>query len=496
HDVAMRQHRALGWPCRAGSIDQQRQLIGLGAADLLRPQAGIGLVVGAAERQERVERQHLRVAEGRQAFDVEDNYLPDVRAALAHLKVLVELLVVVDEQETRAAVVEDILDLVGHIVVIDAVRDAASTHDSHIGVEPCRLGLGKDGDDLARLQPEADEAEPRRFGGLAVIAPRRGAPDAQALLAKRRLAAARAHLMIEQLRDGVASLDLDAVPRDCSHVAIHAAASLLAARLLVWPIVGHLPAARLAPCLALLPAALPTSAVLLDPQIELPNVVLGHEARAGVSHDDAADLQHVAVVTDLQRHVGILLHQNDGDAALAVYAHDNVEDFLHKPGRQTERRFVHQHQARSRHQCPADRQHLLFATRERACTLFSPLSQHREIVEHGRQVLGDAVGIAARKCAHAQILAHAQERKDLAPLRHVADAQAHDLVWVHALDLATLEDDAALLWVHDAADRFQHSGLASAVGTEDCDNAALRHIEGHATDGHDRAITGLDVTDF
>jgi hypothetical protein len=64
------------------------------------------------------------------------------------------------------------------------------------------------------------------------------------------------------------------------------------------------------------------------------------------------------------------------------------------------------------------------------------------------------------------------------------------------LDLATLEEDAALLWVHDAADRFQDSSLASAISAKDCDNAALRHVEGYATDGHDRAVTGLDVTDF
>ena len=57
------------------------------------------------------------------------------------------------------------------------------------------------------------------------------------------LASARAHLMLEQLGDGIASLDLDAVARDGSHVTIHAAASLLAAHALLFgAIVGSLPA--------------------------------------------------------------------------------------------------------------------------------------------------------------------------------------------------------------------------------------------------------------
>ena len=61
-----------------------------------------------------------------------------------------------------------------------------------------------------------------------------------------------------------------------------------------------------------------------------------------------------------------------------------------------------------------------------------------------------------------------------------------DLVRVHAPDFAAFEYDAALLRVHDAGNGFQHGGLASAVGAEDRDDAALRHVKGHAADGHDQ----------
>ena len=42
---------------------------------------------------------------------------------------------------------------------------------------------------------------------------------------------------------------------------------------------------------------------------------------AGVFHHDAAVLEHVAVVGDVERHVGVLLDQQDRGAALAVDAH-------------------------------------------------------------------------------------------------------------------------------------------------------------------------------
>src|SRR5262249_9382159 len=95
-------------------------------------------------------------------------------------------------------------------------------------------------------------------------------------------------------------------------------------------IVDHVAARRLAVCFALLPAPLPTRALLLSAEIELPNVVLHHQAHAGICHHNAADLQHVAVVSNLQRHVGVLLHQQDGNAALAVDSHDDVKDLLYQ----------------------------------------------------------------------------------------------------------------------------------------------------------------------
>src|SRR5688572_24993007 len=90
------------------------------------------------------------------------------------------------------------------------------------------------------------------------------------------------------------------------------------------------------PILLLLPPALAAHAGFLHAQVELLDVVLLAQAGAGVFHHDAAVLQHVAVVGGVERHVGVLLHQQDGGAALAVDAHHDLEDLLGQLGAQAQ----------------------------------------------------------------------------------------------------------------------------------------------------------------
>src|SRR5262249_32953213 len=93
-NVAVGEHCPLWRPRRAGRIDKQCQIIGPGAPNQLCPKARIGGGVVAAKRQQSFERQHLRVAESRQPLDVKHDDFVYMRAAPAHLKVLVELLIV------------------------------------------------------------------------------------------------------------------------------------------------------------------------------------------------------------------------------------------------------------------------------------------------------------------------------------------------------------------------------------------------------------------
>src|SRR5262245_60523003 len=96
----------------------------------------------------------------------------------------------------------------------------------------------------------------------------------------------------------------------------------------------------LAPRFLLLPAPLAPRARFLGAEVELLDVMLLHQPLAGFVHDEAADLQNIAVMCRFQRHFRVLLDQQDGRALLLVDALDDGEDLLHQDRRQAERRLV------------------------------------------------------------------------------------------------------------------------------------------------------------
>src|SRR5436309_10474872 len=115
------------------------------------------------------------------------------------------------------------------------------------------------------------------------------------------------------------------------------------------------------PSFALLPTPLAAHTGAVDAEVELAHVVLLAQPRAGVFQHDAAVLQHVAVVGHVQCHLRVLLDDEQARAALAVDAHDDLEDFLRQARAQAQAGFIQQHQLRRRHQRARDREHLLLA---------------------------------------------------------------------------------------------------------------------------------------
>src|SRR5713101_611971 len=65
-----------------------------------------------------------------------------------------------------------------------------------------------------------------------------------------------------------------------------------------------------------LPAPRAANAAFLHAEIELLDVVLLQQPRAGIFHHDATDFQDVSVIGDVQRHIGVLLHQEHGHPPL------------------------------------------------------------------------------------------------------------------------------------------------------------------------------------
>src|SRR5882724_1134657 len=176
------------------------------------------------------------------------------------------------------------------------------------------------------------------------------------------------------------------------------------------------------PSFLLFSAPFASRARFLGPEIEFLDVLGVHQPLATVIHDDPADLQNITIMRRLQCNLGILLDQQDRHAMLFIDTPDDGENLLHQDRRQPQRRLIEQQQCRPVHQCTPDRQHLLLTARELPGRLVEPLLQPRKISADPLQVLSHRLAIAARISPHHQVLAHGEERKHLAPLRHVAQA--------------------------------------------------------------------------
>ena len=87
------------------------------------------------------------------------------------------------------------------------------------------------------------------------------------------------------------------------------------------------------------------------------------------------------------------------------------------------------------------------------------------------------------KAPTAQILEHGHVGDDAAAFHHLEDAAAHGLVRALVGDALAVEldlagDDFAVLGMQQAGNRLQCRRFAGAVGTEQRDDLALRHIAG------------------
>src|SRR5262244_1884207 len=144
------------------------------------------------------------------------------------------------------------------------------------------------------------------------------------------------------------------------------------------------------------------------PEVRAADPIVGEQGLVRPIEDDVTRLQHVAVVRALERFGHALLHEEDGQPVLAVNLGDALEDQIGHAGGEAHRRLVqHQEPWRAR-EPPADGQHLLFASRQRARQLAGALGEDGEQSVNaleGSDPLG-APGLRIR--SHLEILAHAQ----------------------------------------------------------------------------------------
>src|SRR4029077_7351063 len=108
-----------------------------------------------------------------------------------------------------------------------------------------------------------------------------------------------------------------------------------------WPGWGSGEPALAAPVLLEVAIGL-ARADLVEPEIELLDVGVLLQGFSRALEYDPAVLHDVAVVGDIERHGGVLLDQEHGQAALFAQTPDDGEDLLDEPRRQAERRLVEQ----------------------------------------------------------------------------------------------------------------------------------------------------------
>ena len=110
-----------------------------------------------------------------------------------------------------------------------------------------------------------------------------------------------------------------------------------------------------------------------------------------------------------------------------VHLAEDLEELVHDERREPEGELVDDQEARSRHQGTGDAEHLLLASRQRGSRLMGTLAQPREQDEYFFQaVCGGRTVAAARPGPELQVLRHGQPAEQLAALRKVSDAPAHD----------------------------------------------------------------------
>ncbi len=109
--------------------------------------------------------------------------------------------------------------------------------------------------------------------------------------------------------------------------------------------------------------------------------------------------------------------------------------------------------------------------------------------------------VAAGEGAGKQVFLDGEMREALAAFHHLDAAASHQLVRRKVLHFGAVEQDRALgdvaaFGMQQVGDRLERGGLAGAVGAEQRDDAAPRHVERDALEHQDDVIVDhFDIVD-
>src|SRR5215212_2828833 len=229
-------------------------------------------------------------------------------------------------------------------------------------------------------------------------------------------------------------------------------------------------------------------------EIGRPDLIAGKQLLAGTRHGDTAVDHHIAAVGKLQRMECILLDEEYRDALGAVEFANGGKDLLHDQRRKPERWLVEQQQARARHQCARDCEHLLLAAGKRAAALGLTLAENGKEHKGAFEVFLKVFRIGGGS-PHLEVLEDRHAGEDAPALGRLRYAHAHDLMGGQVGDVSAVVEDASGAGAVDAADRHHQSGLAGTVRADESGDFSLVDVHVDAAKGLDSAIEGFNALD-
>ena len=220
--------------------------------------------------------------------------------------------------------------------------------------------------------------------------------------------------------------------------------------------------------------------------------VVGVHVRALALRNHFAARQHDIVVGERLREIVVLLDQQDRHLAAARQLADRALDVLDDRRLDALGRLVEDQQLRPQRQRAADRELLLLAAGKIAAAPAQHVLQHRKHLEDELRNAGAAL---LRGEAHLQVLVDGEPRKDLAALRHVADAEAARAYGGSAAMFAFVEADVARAHRQQPHQALEQRRLADAVAAEQRRALAGGHLERHVAQDVAAAVVLVEVRD-
>ncbi len=189
-------HHALGHAGGARGVEDGGEVVALAGLDALLQLAGHARLLLAPALPELLEGEDpVAVSLAFHEDDVVD--LRQLRLLLAQFG---ELLLVLGEDQHRARVLQDVLALLGRVGLVDGHRHGRREADAQVAQRPLQARAGEDGDHLALLHPERDQAPGHLLALLRELRPGDVLPGAFHFAPRRDPRSVDARLRAEELR--------------------------------------------------------------------------------------------------------------------------------------------------------------------------------------------------------------------------------------------------------------------------------------------------------